>query len=134
MPSPLGLGLSGVNTIFSVLNTVVLRPLLFKHADRLVTITETVLFMGSGPQICTLDEFQRWKKSGLLDQAAAINTIELKLTGTDRAELLFGARVTPDFFRVFGIVPLPGRGFLPGPWFPPGTRNPWARTCHHSQP
>ncbi len=109
----LALGLAGLNTIFSVLNTVILRPLPFKHADRLVTITETAPFMGSGPQICTLDEFQRWQKSGLLDQAAAINTIDLTLTGRDRAELLFGARVTPDFFHVFGISPLLGRGFLP---------------------
>ena len=109
----LALGLAGVNTIFSVLNTVILRQVPFKHADRLVTITETVPFMGSGPQICTLDEFQRWQKSGLLDDATAINTMDLTLTGTDRTELLFGARVTPDFFRVFGISPLLGRGFLP---------------------
>jgi putative ABC transport system permease protein len=108
----LTLGLSGVNTIFSVLNTVILRPLPFKHADRIVTITETVPFMGSGPQICTLDEFERWQKSGLLlVYAAAINTIDLTLTAGDRAELLSGAKVTPDFFRVFGISPLLGRNF-----------------------
>ncbi len=107
----LALGLAGVNTIFSVLNTVILRPLPFKHADRLVTITETVPFMGSGPQICTIDEFQRWQKSGLLDYAAAINTMDLTLTGRDRAELLSGAKVTPDFFRVFGISPFLGRDF-----------------------
>src|SRR5581483_53572 len=109
----LALGLAGVNTIFSVLDTVILRPLPFKHADRLVTITETVPFMGNGPQICTIDEFQRWQKSGLLDYAAAVNTMDLILPGRDRAELLFGARVTPDFFRVFGIAPFLGRGFLP---------------------
>ncbi len=107
----LALGLAGVNTMFSVLNTIMLRPLPFKHADRLVTVTETVPFMGSGPHICTLDEFQRWQKSGLLDYAAAINTMDLILTGRDRAELLSGAKVTPDFFRVFGISPLLGRGF-----------------------
>lgn len=109
----LALGLGGVNTIFSVINAVVLRPLPFKRADRLVTITETVPFLGSGPQICTLDEFQRWQKSGLLDNAAAINTTDLILTGRDRAELLSGARVTADFFRVFGVSPLLGRDFLP---------------------
>ena len=108
----LTLGLAGVNTIFSVLNTVLLRPLPFRHADRLVTITETVPFMGSGPQICTLDEFQRWQKSSLLDAAAAVNTMELTLAGSQRSELLFGAKVTPDFFRVFGVSPLLGRGFL----------------------
>jgi putative ABC transport system permease protein len=107
----LGLGLASVNTIFSVVNTVILRPLPFKHADRLVTITQTVPFMGSGPQVCTIDEFQRWQKSGLLDDAAAINTTDLILIARDRAELLFGARVTPDFFRVFGISPILGRGF-----------------------
>jgi predicted permease len=107
----LALGLTGVNTIFSVLNTVILRPLPFEHADRLVTITETVPFMGSGPQVCTIDEFQRWQKSSLLDYGAAINTMDFTLHGRDRAELLFGAKVTPDFFRVFGISPLLGRDF-----------------------
>jgi putative ABC transport system permease protein len=68
--------------------------------------------MGNGPQICTLDEFQRWQKSGLLDYAAAISTINLTLPASDRTELLFGARVTPDFFRVFGISPFLGRAFL----------------------
>src|SRR5579872_1052033 len=72
----LALGLAGVNTIFSVLNTVMLRPLPFKHADRLVAVTQTVPFMGSGPQICTMDEFQRWQKSGLFDYAAAVNTMD----------------------------------------------------------
>src|SRR5581483_3635746 len=62
----LTLGLAGVNTIFSVLDTVILRPLPFKHADRLVTITETVPFMGNGPQICTIDELQSWHRSGLV--------------------------------------------------------------------
>jgi len=108
----LALGLAGVGTMFSVLNTIILRPLPFKDSDRLVTITETVPFMGNGPQICTLDEFQRWQKSGLLDYAAAINTVDLTLTGSDRAELLSGARVTPDFFRVFAISPILGRGFV----------------------
>lgn len=107
----LALGLAGVNTIFSVLNTVILRPLPFKHPDRLVTVTETVPFMGSGPHICTLDEFQRWQKSGLFDYAAAINTMDLTLAARDGPELLSGAKVTPDFFRVFGISPLLGRDF-----------------------
>jgi putative ABC transport system permease protein len=109
----LSLGLAGLATMFSVVNSVILRPLPFKHADRLVTITQTVPFLGSGPSVCTIDEFQRWQKSGLLDAAAAINTTELTLTGRDRAELLFGVKVTPDFFRVFGIQPLLGRGLLP---------------------
>jgi hypothetical protein len=55
----LALGLAGVNTIFSVLNTVSLRPLQFKDADRLVTITETVPFMGSGPHNATLQRVNR---------------------------------------------------------------------------
>jgi putative ABC transport system permease protein len=38
--------------------------------------------------------------------------MDLTLSGKNRAELLFGAKVTPDFFRVFGISPLLGRGFL----------------------
>jgi hypothetical protein len=76
-----------------------------------VTVTETVPFMGNGPQICTLDEFQRWQKSGLFDYSAAINTMDLIFSGGDRAELLSGAQVTPEVLSRFGISPLMGRDF-----------------------
>jgi putative ABC transport system permease protein len=68
--------------------------------------------LGSGPSVVTLQEFQRWRQSGLFEQAAAMDTTEYTLLGTERAERLFGVRVTPDFFQVFKVQPFLGREFV----------------------
>jgi hypothetical protein len=107
----LALGLAAVNTIFAVVETVLLRPLDFPHPERIVSVSQNLPALGSGPTVATLGEFQRWEQSGLFEHAAAMDTTEYALLGQGRAERLFGVRVTPDFFRVFGVQPFLGRGF-----------------------
>lgn len=108
----LALGLAAVNTIFALVQAVLLRPLNFPHSRRIVVIANSNLVLGSGPSVVTLQEFQRWQQSGLFERAAAMDTAERTLLGTERAERLFGVRVTPDFFQVFGVQPFLGRGFV----------------------
>jgi hypothetical protein len=110
----LALGLAAVNTIFAVVETVLLRPLDFPHSERIVTVSENLPALGAGPSVANLGEFQRWEQSGLFDHAAAIETREYTLLGQGRAERLFGVGVMPDFFRVFGVQPFLGRGFEAG--------------------
>jgi putative ABC transport system permease protein len=110
----LALGLAAVSTIFAVVETVLLRPLDFPHSERIVTVSQNLSALGSGPTVVNLEEFQRWEQSGLFEHAAAIDTTEYALLGQGRAERLFGVRVTPDFFRLFGVQPLLGRGFATG--------------------
>jgi putative ABC transport system permease protein len=107
----LALGLAAVNTIFAVVETVVLRPLIYPHPERIFSVSQTLPGFVSGPTVVTLGEFQRWEKSGLFEHAAAVDTAEFTLLGMGRAERIYGARVTPDFLRVFGVQPLLGRGF-----------------------
>ncbi len=110
----LALGLAAVSTIFAVVETVVLRPPNFPHPDRIFTVSQNLPVLGSGPCVATLGEFQQWERSGLFEHAAAVETTEYTLLGTGRAERLYGVRVTPDFFRIFGVQPFLGRGFQPG--------------------
>ena len=110
----LGLGLAAVSTIFAVVETVLLRPLDYPHQDRIVAVSQNLPVLLSGPAPATLGEFQRWQQSGVFESATAIDstdTAEWTLLGKGRPEQLSGVRVTPDFFRVFGIQPLLGRGF-----------------------
>ncbi len=107
----LGLGLAAVNTIFAVVNTVLLRPLDFPHSERIFSLSQTVPVIKSGPQVVSLGEFQLWEKSGLFEHAAAFGRAEYTRIGSGRAERLIGVSVTPDFFRVFGVQPFIGRGF-----------------------
>jgi putative ABC transport system permease protein len=110
----LALGLAAVNTIFALVNTVILRPLDFPHSERIFTVSLRLPALASGPVVANLGEFEAWKKSGLFEQVAAIGTSDLTLLGQGRAERLSGVSVTPDFFRVFGVRTLLGRGFVAG--------------------
>lgn len=107
----LGLGLAAVCTIFAVVDTVLLRPLGYDHPERIVTVAQRLPPLGPGLMVGTLDEFHEWQRSGLLEQTAAMDTADFTLTGSGRAERLYGMQVTPDFFRVFRVQPILGRGF-----------------------
>jgi len=110
----LALGLGAVNTIFAVVQTVLLRPLNYPRSERIVTVSQILPALGSGSSVANLNEFQRWEQSGLFEHAAAIETADYVLLGPGRAEQLFGVRVTPDFFRLFGVQPFLGREFVAG--------------------
>jgi predicted permease len=98
--------------MFSVVYTVLLRPLPFAQSDRIVTVSQKIPIFGSSPGVCTADEFQRWQKSGLFDHAALIDTAAYTLENTGGPEQIYGAKVTPDFFRVFKLQPILGREFV----------------------
>ncbi len=108
----LALGLGAVNTIFALAQTVLLRPLNYPHSDRIVVVSQNLAALGSGPSVANLREFQRWEQSGLFEHAAAIETADYVLLGTERTERILGVRVTPDFFQVFRVQPFLGRGFV----------------------
>jgi putative ABC transport system permease protein len=107
----LALGLGAVNTVFAVVQTVILRPLNFPHPERIVAVPQLNPVLAPGPGVANLGEFQRWQQTGLFEHAAAIETVDHVLLRQDRAEQILGVRVTPEFFQVFGMQPLLGRGF-----------------------
>ncbi len=107
----LALGLSAVGLMFAVVNTVLLRPLPFIQSGRIVSISQRIPIFGSTPSVVTADEFQRWQHTGLFDSAALVDTAAYTLEDRSRPERIYGAAVTPDFFRVFRLQPILGRGF-----------------------
>lgn len=107
----LALGLAAVGVMFAVVDTILLRPLPFAESGRIVTISQKVPFLRSSPTVVTADEFQRWQRSGLFQSAALIDTSAYTFEENGRSERIYGASVTPDFFRVFGLQPIAGRGF-----------------------
>lgn len=108
--STLALGLATVGVMFAVVETVLLHPLPFARSDRVVTVSQKIPFFGSSPTVVTADEFQSWQRSGLFESAALMDTAEFTLEGQGRPERIYGATVTPGFFRVFGLQPILGRG------------------------
>jgi putative ABC transport system permease protein len=107
----LALGI-GLNTaIFSVVNTVLLRPLPYKDPDRLVWITDFIPRQNN-TLVFDSDYFAWASQNQVFEGMAAYNTAVLTLTGAGDSERLVGAKVTAGFFPVLGVAPMLGRPFL----------------------
>jgi len=109
----LALGIAGSITIFSIVDAVLLRPLPYPNAGRLVAVYETSK-TGDLMPISRLDleDLQRQSKS--LETLEAYGTGQWDLIGGSEPERVLGAAVTPGFFSVFGVQPILGRTFKPG--------------------
>jgi len=107
----LALGI-GVNTgIFSVVNTVLLRPLPYKNAARLVWITDFIPRQNN-TLVFDSDYFAWGRQNQVFEGMAAYSGTERTLTGAGDSARLDAARVTAGFFPVLGIAPQLGRTFL----------------------
>lgn len=101
----LGIGIGATTTMFSVADTVLLRPLPYPDPGELVYIARG----NHSPP-----EFIDWRDG--FESFAAIGaawTDQIALRGRDRAEQLRVARVTPEFFSILGATPHLGRLFAP---------------------
>ena len=111
----LGLGMGSNTVMFSVLNTVLLRPLPFPQPGRMVQIWETDSRIGEFHGPVSAYNFVDWRSQG--HSFAAMSTYSFEsvvLSDVKSPTRLSALFVTADFFNVPGIPPLKGRTFLPG--------------------
>src|SRR5471032_1994290 len=107
----LTLGIGANTAIFSVVNSVLLKPLPYPESDRLV------IFLNVGPNgtgsAGSVTKFNVWREqTPAFQDAAAYSFGVMNLTGGERPEQLPSARVTADFFRLFGAQTAAGRTFI----------------------
>ena len=114
----------GANALaFGLVQGVLLRPLPYPQPDRLVRLWETA---PAGPDELrsiahpTLAEWQRSLRS--FEAIALFGPWEADLGGEGRPELLAGAMVSRDYFRVLGVAPAQGRAFVEAETRPGGPR------------
>lgn len=108
----LAVGIGASSAIFSVVNTVLLRPLPYRQADRIVVIQELDP-AGKKVQV-TPANFLDWRaQNTVFEQLAAILTRPANLALADQAERIDFAMTSANFFSVFGIEPIRGRFFIP---------------------
>jgi putative ABC transport system permease protein len=108
----LALGIGANTAIFSVVDAVLIRPLPYRDADRLVYISE---FWPREPvRTVPSPDFANWSEHDrLFDGLVAYGQgAEVNLTSPGEPERIPGARVTWDFFPLLGVQPSLGRGFL----------------------
>ncbi len=114
----LALGIGANTVIFSVVDSVLLRPLPFKDADRLVLLWETNPQQnspdGKSAQASGIANFTDWNSQNqVFDAMAAYFNWTYNLTGVDEPERLEAAVVTGSFFDVLGAQSSMGRPIIP---------------------
>lgn len=110
----LALGIGANTATFSILNSVVLEPLPYRDADRLVQLWST------SPEQ-SIDQLEvSWTKYRMLqeqsrsfEELTAYHAEDLSITDQDNPEAVSGMRVTHQFFDTWGVEPLLGRSFTP---------------------
>ena len=107
----LALGIGANTAIFSAVNAVLLRPLPFADAERLVALWETS--PRQAEVSVSYPNFLDWQAAATRFEAmTVIDDHEFTLTGGGEPERIPSARVSADFFGVLGVQPLLGRSFV----------------------
>jgi putative ABC transport system permease protein len=109
----LALGIGANTAIFSVVNELLLQPLPYRDAERVVTVWE-VTPEGRHQNTTSRANFRAWREQNSSFQyIAAFTDQRLNLTGTGEPEELSVQFATPEFFKILGVDPILGRTFLP---------------------
>lgn len=111
----LSLGIGATTAVFSVVNSVLLRPLPFPDSDRLVMIFNSRPLVGVRNGGGSMADVLDWKaQSHSFETLDAINPNRFTLTGDGETEQIVAMSVTATFFETLRARPLLGRTFLVG--------------------
>jgi putative ABC transport system permease protein len=109
----LALGIGANTAIFSVVDAVLLKPLPYPHADRLISLgtkmSEPFAVRGMAMSYPDIKQLQGLTKD--FAGVAAYSETRYNYAGRDQARELAVTAVTPGLFGVLGVSPAMGRGF-----------------------
>jgi len=104
----LALGIGATAAIFSVVNGVLLKPLPFPHADRLVAVgtgDDSAHATGS----LSAPDFVDYRASATRVELGAWGNASFNFRGNGTPEQLRGATISSNLFHVLGVAPILGR-------------------------
>src|ERR1051326_260314 len=118
----LALGIGANTAVFSIVNTVLLKPVPFPEPDRIVmfmnvTPNAPAPWMGASPS-----KFQHWRSQSTVQDAAAFHPVVLNYTGGQVPEQVQSAQVSANYFKLFGAPIVRGRTFSPEEDLPKGEK------------
>jgi predicted permease len=116
--SILGLGIGTNVAVFSVVNTILLRPLPFQDPQRLVWIEGPPREGGLSSVTYSVDAFEEYQqRNHSLESVTAYMPFygpsDYKLTGRGEPQPVSGVAVECNFFQTLGVHPMLGRPFTP---------------------
>jgi putative ABC transport system permease protein len=108
----LALGIGANTAIFSIVLTVLIRPLPYADAERVVWLSNRNPALGvNGAFLNPADILDFREQSQSFEGIAAWGTLPVNLYGAKSPERVEGIYVTPNFFRTLGVRPQLGRDF-----------------------
>jgi putative ABC transport system permease protein len=107
----LALGIGANCAMFSLIDAVLLRPLPFPDAQRIVVVWERPPHEDRHNPVSPVNYLDWRERMQSFDAIAAVSSFPLNLSGVGEPRAVDGAIVAADFFRVLGVSPLLGRTF-----------------------
>ncbi len=108
----LALGIGANTAVFSILDAVLIRPLPYPNALRLVKADVYDLKSGDLYGKTSYPDFMDWSEQNhFFDHLAAYEAKTFNLSGTHQPEHVRGEVASSDFFEILGIQPFQGRSF-----------------------
>ncbi|HKO17043.1 MAG TPA: ABC transporter permease [Gemmatimonadaceae bacterium] len=108
----LALGIGASTAVFSAVSPILLEPLPFPHASRIVTLQDRN--QQGAPMPATLGTYEELRaRARSFEALACADQWKPSLMGIGTPERLVGQRVTASYFGVFGAAPMVGRAFTP---------------------
>jgi predicted permease len=109
----LALGIGANTAIFSAVDNVLLQPLPFAHGDRLIRVLQPSRSTG-WQGVSPLDLADYRAQASTLDGVIEYHSMPFTLLGHGDPLRVQTAVVTAEYFDVFGVTPILGRGFRAG--------------------
>ena len=110
----LALGIGVNSTIFSVVDTVAIRPLPFRDPDTLVALYSTHQVNGIDRGNVSYRDLQDWRaRARVFAEMASVTGRSLTLSDGDEPERFNGATISANMFPMLGIQPILGRQIRP---------------------
>ncbi|HEX8986112.1 MAG TPA: ABC transporter permease [Bryobacteraceae bacterium] len=112
----LALGIGATTAVFSFVNAILLRPLPYKDADRLVAVYENYPANGWLRSAVAAPMLEAWRRQTTVFEGLGARrwaTARLALTGLGSPETLTGTQVSANVFQLLGVRPSLGQDFLP---------------------
>jgi predicted permease len=110
----LALGIGANTAVFSVVYSVLLKPLPYENPDQLYTVEVTIpeRLAQLGALTGRIQDYLEWRDAKTaFSGVATITPVQWNLTGTGEPERVGGARVSTNFFSLLGVPPEQGQGF-----------------------
>ena len=109
----LALGIGATTAIFSVVDTVLLKPLPYPRSDRIVAIGLTGFGFGQDSLALAPDYLEWHARNHVFEEMAAYSGSSSTLTGAGEPTVLHCGQATRSFFRTLRVQPMLGRAFTP---------------------